>query len=328
MNKNKYYGTNDNSSVSYLEYGSINLSNSSKQVWDFRLHDKAYDWLMHARYSNDIYAYLKMNEFIGLNKLEESLDLYNLEIHHKDDGLVNLNKLIATITSNKYKKQKTLSFFELGQTLFGCIDGMEFSKNLLNHLEIDFNEINLKNIEWKGVDISDFFNRMSKVMHSNYNIETFNEISGIQSIPEIFFAKGVTLLYACDNILSLYEVIDKGRISLFDYSFSLDGEKKIVIGTGKQVRYLDINNFLKILPSKDKTFYINKNNSFLDEKNKRIWIDCIYAENDLADNFILNEHKIKKQLFKKLSNVKKAKRLLSNNDLSEWIPLDKFINSL
>ncbi len=55
----KYYRNEKETAISYVEFGSIDLLLGKKNVWDFRLHDKAYDWLMLSRYANDLVTYTK-----------------------------------------------------------------------------------------------------------------------------------------------------------------------------------------------------------------------------------------------------------------------------
>ena len=80
---------------SYLEFGSIDPSLGKKTVDDFRTNAKAYDWLMHARYSNDLFAYHKMIQGLCSNDFNDITDIYANEIHHADDFVFNLNKIMA-----------------------------------------------------------------------------------------------------------------------------------------------------------------------------------------------------------------------------------------
>ena len=109
-------------SLSYLEFGSIDFQSGTKNVYDVKMTDKAHDWLMNARYSNDIVVYKDMH-----NSIENStavIDTFNNEMHHADDVSLNISKWIALGTLQKHQ----LSFFELGQTLLGCIEGISLYK--------------------------------------------------------------------------------------------------------------------------------------------------------------------------------------------------------
>ena len=67
-------------------------------------------------------------------------------------------------------------FSSLGQTLFGCIEGMEFCKSLLHQCAFKSNLIDLEEVDWCGYNTSEFFNRIAKAMHKNYSLSTTNNL--------------------------------------------------------------------------------------------------------------------------------------------------------
>ncbi len=137
--------------ISYLEFGAQIQDSLTRDVYDFRSGDQAYEWLMHSRYSNDIYAYEKMKQNLDSGDYGEIANIYSDSVHHRNDFVFNLNKYIALSLFSD-------SFFELGHTLFGCIDAMEFCQRLVEQLAIDIPSPSLADIDWYGVDISEFFN--------------------------------------------------------------------------------------------------------------------------------------------------------------------------
>ena len=325
--KNKtFYGTSELDSLSYMEFGSIDLVEGKKNVWDFRLHDKAYDFLMHARYSNDIFGYLLMNDMLENGALIDIFNLYSQEIYHKDDAAGNLSKLLGLLIFKKIFPQDNLIFFELGQTLFGCIEGMEFYQQLLKKIKFDFESISLNEVYWHGVDISPFFNRFAKVMHEKYTVNTMVELSNMQTKADVFFAKGVTLLYACSTIKELFHVINKGKFSIFDYSFSLIEKQETILGTGKHVNYLAYNQFYNEYINHDKKMYIKEGNSKVDESLKRVWVDCIYGEEEFCQQYIRDDMKIRRELHYKLSDIDKSSRFLNNDINPKWILIENYVD--
>ncbi len=329
MQNNKFYGTEKVSSISYLEFGAIDLDASRKLVWDLKLHQKAYDWYMHARYSNDILYYLTAGEKLDSLTLEEIIMMYSEEVHHKDDFSGSISKLVALAVAAAQSNSDTpLSFFELGQTLFGCIDAMKFCQSLMTQLGIAQKPIKLQEVQWHGLDISEFFNRLSVVMHSGYNLHTYNDMKHLHGKQDVFFAKGVTLLYAVRNVSQLVELLDTAKICIFDYSFATHEEHEVIIGSGKAVKYLWLDDFLQKLQELPGKVYIKKGNSFLDSKNKRVTLDCLYAEDNYCREYISIDNTVRSAFVSKIGQVKGAEILLDqeNDRNSGWILLADFIS--
>jgi len=273
---NKFYGTNEQPAFSYLEFGSIDMQKGKKHVWDFRLHQQAYDWLMHARYSNDLITYMKLRERIGMASLSEIAEEYREGIHHPDDFLVNFGKLCALAVMSGASGKAT--FFELGQTIFGCIEGMEFCQEVIRAMDLDFPYLSLEKVRWRGVDISDFFNRLAVLMHAGYDVETSDSVQKAELAADVFFAKGVTLLYAIREPSQLCDTLNYGKLSLFDYSFAMDGSQDMTLGTGKQIVYLAYDDCKKHLEESGKQLYVRRSRSNYDASNNRIFIDGVYGD--------------------------------------------------
>ena len=134
MDNKTFYGTNNTTNITYLEFGEIDLVQGKKTIWDFRMHQKAYDWLMLGRYANDMVTYMRMNEQLGRMPISEIMQIYRDEVHHPNDLFLNLGKLCALAIVRDCSPDQELSFYELGQTIYGCIEGMVFCQNLALHL--------------------------------------------------------------------------------------------------------------------------------------------------------------------------------------------------
>ncbi|MCJ8215694.1 hypothetical protein [Aeromonas veronii] len=271
---------------SYLEFGAIDPHLGKKTVYDFRTNAKAYDWLMHARYSNDLFSYHRMSQLLCDNEFNDIADIYTDEIHHNDDFVFNLNKVMALELVGS-------SFFELGQTLFGCIDGMEFIRQLQLTLELPSIQVDLSHVNWFGYDISPFFNLMAKLMHEKYKVITTDTPSGIPASYDVFFAKGITLLYAIRTGSELFDYIKHSKITVFDYSFSLCAAKDIYIGTGKCIRYLSKDEFTEVyqqILKSGKDIWV-RGNSKADLDRGLFYMEGIVACDDLASQFILRQEK-------------------------------------
>lgn len=324
----KFYGTEKSNTITYLEFGEINIVEGKKKVWDFRLHQKAYDWLMLGRYMNDIISYQSMSDQLGLSTLSEVARTHKEEIHHPDETSLSLSKLIAL--NSFTKKSGSISFFDFGQTIFGCIEGMEFCQKLLRLLKVEFPFQDLKKTEWFGVDISEMFNKVSMLIHADYKVTTSADFSPMPDRFDVFYSKGITLLYAVRSAEELYNILNKGTCSIFDYSFALSGEQTTTVGSGKAIKYLDYKDFVGLRNRNNRRLYVRKDKSYYDKQNDRFFIDCIYAEEDICREFIELDIRIRKELMSKLSLVPGALVLLDAEKEApvEWISVEEFVEGI
>lgn len=331
MSKNVYYGTDEAITFSYLEFGSIDLGASKKDIWDFRIHDKAYDWFMLSRYANDMVTYTEMSEKMdGSAPISEIVSLYTKEMHHKADASLNVGKICALAVMKNRQDKASPSFFEIGQTIYGCIEGMDFCQKLISTSLVQFPFVNLTEVSWYGVDISDFFNRLSVMLHSAYKVKTVREVEFLKEQTDVFFSKGVTLLYIVREVGELLNLLAKGEICVFDYSFSMEGVQNTSIGTGKHVRYLDFNEFYKAYNKGIKKLFVRKNKSYYNKATNRIFIDCVYAEEGICREFIDLDIRIRKELMLKLSSTPEALILLDAEKEApvEWISIEEFVEGI
>lgn len=325
MNYKIYYGTENPTTYTFMEFGEIDTKTSSKKIWGFKMHQKAYDWFMLSRYANDILAFNSMKKMLEKFSEQDILDYYNAEVHHDDEMALHLAQNIAMIVTQDKPTLSYPSFYELGQTLFGCIEGMELYQDILNHLKIDCPQINFKSIDWYGVDISDMFNELSKTFHQGYKVNTLLHQSELPVRVDVFFSKGITLLYAVRDLNDLFYTIKKGRLAVFDYSFALGKQVDTTIGSGKTVRYLELKDFLQELKNHKEKLYVKKSNSRIIKETNRLWIDCIFGEESICKNYIELDVRLRKEMANKLSAFNGSGRFLNNDINPEWVLIDKFI---
>jgi hypothetical protein len=317
---NTAYSNIPGETFTYLEFGSISPQIGNKQVYEFRTHSQAYDWLMHARYSNDIYTYEQMRKAILAGQTMEAAELYSNNQHHTDDFSFNLNKLIALSLSPKESM-----FFELGQTLFGCIDGIETVQKYLQSKGIAEWNSDTHCIQWHGFDISDFFNVLAAKMHSSYVVVTTSVQKEIPQKIDVFFAKGITLLYAIRSADELFNLIERSDITLFDYSLSLGKSEETSIGTGKDVKYLSLKEFMVRRKKYPGQIYIRGHSGTLHSKD-RLYIEGICGSKENIKAFIAADKKIRKDL---KNNYPEESQLLLHNNSTEyqtWIPLEELVS--
>lgn len=318
MNNKEFYGSDKPTCLTYMEFGEIDQVAVKKNIWGFQLHQKAYDWFMLARYSNDILAIRKMQKLIKEGKINECKKLFRDEIHHKDELCLAFGKLAALYATGKTSK---LSFFELGQTLFGCIDAMEFAQMLLapNYQQ------KLQNMNWLGVDISEMFNELAKIFYNEYKIDTALTKKELPNKWDVFYSKGITLLYVVRELKEFYEYINSSDCAYFDYSFSLNGNQDTTIGSGKTVRYLNLKDFLNTYSSniKDKKVYVNtKTSKIIPEKNQ-IWIEFFIGKEKSVERFLEFENNV----YHSLGQFRGSDVFVDDYHKS-WVKLEDFLKTV
>ncbi len=319
MNTN--FSETEGKTFSYLEFGEISQDANSKEVYDFRTKSQAYDWLMHARYSHDIFTYLQMLRLLEKGDLKEVELLYKKGIYHADDFSSNLNKLTAlSLFKNK-------SFFEYGQTLFGCIEGIQFCRELLRNLSTCVEETNLEEVQWYGFDISSFFNEMACLMHSKYSVHTSAETSLIHEGSQVFFAKGVTLLYALRSGEDFFNLANNSQLGLFDYSLSPKESRDSTIGTGKSVCFIGLEEFLEHYRRSSHTIYIRANPRPERDEGK-IYFEGIFGGEQRCVEFIERDRYMRSLLHTKYPELTKTLLANKNKSYCQWQEFEDFISGL
>ncbi len=243
--------------TSYLEFGSE--AKDSKKIYDKRHGQEAYEFFMAARYLKDIIGY-RTNDLT--------------KIHHKEDLSDNQKKYAALKTC--FREGNELKYYEIGSSLMGVIDS-------LNYLNRIHKELKVKDILFIGIDNSDMMNKSAKYLHEHYKLALFSDIALLEC--DLFFAKGVSLLYAIDNEDLFCSVLNRAKIAIFDYTFSND--KKIIerIGTGKEVCFLSLKECKKKL---NKELILNPSTRISERKNDRETFECIYGEKEAIKEYLKN----------------------------------------
>ena len=276
ISKNKYYGTDSIEGLTYLEFGGIDLKNSKKEIWDFKTDQTAYDLFMLARYSKEIIGYQDCKKSLIDGNYEKFIEIYFSEVHTKDF----LNSII-TWEALAFLKKNNLPqrFFELGFTLFGCIEAHEVCSILMPKKN------DISQITYSGEEISYLLSELALKLHSNYQVEYSLSQNDLKN-DGIFFSKGVTLLYALKEIEDLYHYISKPEISIFDYNFSLIEKQTRILGTGKKINYLSLNEFKNNTSNNNSTLLIRKSDLIYDQVNKRLRCNCLYGNKDFLLKFL------------------------------------------
>lgn len=316
---NDFYGDACSKRITYLEFGEINLGSSEKKVYDFKLHQTAYDWFMLSRYANDIFILQQMRHLLEGGEEKEWRTLFKEGVHHENELCLALGKLAALYASGK---KTGLRFFELGQTLFGCIEAMEFCQAALEFKDL----CRMDEVDWLGVDTSQLFNEFARKLHSGYRVRTALPGGELPRIWDIFYAKGITLLYAIRQLDELYAYINASKCAYFDYSFSLCGIEESAIGTGKAVRYLDFKEFLSGYPGRvgGKVIYVNTQTSKISPERRRVRFDFFISGPHEAERFLQFEKNVISSIG--CSDAGRAE-VFMNCYHDSWVRLEDFIQT-
>jgi len=275
--KENYYGTSEVEGLTYLEFGGVDLVNSKKEIWDFKTDQDAYDLFMIARYAKEIIGYQDGKKALEQGDLELFLNLYNDEIHTKDF----LNSILTWLALGFLKdKGKALKFYELGFTLFGCIEAHEACKVLFP------SDVDVKDIDYTGNEISYLISELAIRLHSEYKVSyTLSKIDK-ESHSGLFFSKGVTLLYALKEAQDLMDYLEPSQLAIFDYNFSLEGSQSEILGTGKKIVYLSLEDFREIYKNSKESLFIRKSDLIIDDKLHRMRCHCLWGEEAMIKEYL------------------------------------------
>ena len=250
----------------YLEFG---YQKGDKKVpYDTKEYQDAYDFFMVSRYFKDIIAY-------RTGKVEN--------IHHGEDVEDNIKKYTALSVCND--KPHQLVFYEIGSSLMGVIDSLEY-------LNKQYKELDVKEILFAGVDNSDMMNAGAEYLHEGYKLSIFKDI---RILPcDLFFAKGISLLYALEDEKLLCDILKKSRISIFDYTFSKSPDSiKDSAVSGKPITFLSLEKCRKLLEAKGKKLVLQPSKRKFKIPDDRILYECVYGDVEVVDKYLFE---IKKKL--------------------------------
>lgn len=251
MSLNQYYGCENPESVSYLEFGSINLVEGKKDIWGYWQDQPAYDLYMFARYSRDLLAFRKF--FGEQDKSIETLNSYVLRSAH--------NKLMDYIF--KYAGMLAIEeksvVCECGSSLWGWIDEAAACDCVFHNGK---NIPKIQGFQYIGSDISELMNDGAKAFHDKVDMgfTTAGTISEMVSdvckrlmkTIDLFYGLSVSVRYAVRDAMDLVAVADCAALSIYN-RLSLTYEDKtavLVYGTGKSVYVVSLRSLVEGLRAK------------------------------------------------------------------------------
>ena len=245
--------------TTYLDFG---MTKGGKRTsYDYREDQPAYDLFMGARYLNDLIAYR-----------EGRVD----DVYHPEDVRDQLRKYSA-LSVCRHTSQR-LTYYEVGSSVLGVIDA-------INYLNGKYNQLDTKEIVWYGVDNSRFMNAMAAYTHEAYDVRISEVVEPVAC--DLFFAKGVSLLYAIDTEDLFCDVLTQSRIAVFDYTFSRKTRMSDVIGTGLPVTFLNLDECQRGLSVPGKKLILNPYwlRTYHHSPDK-VTYDCVYGDEDIVDRYL------------------------------------------
>ena len=316
------------SMFSFLEFGAIDPVDAQRLTWDFRVGQQSYDWFMAARYLNDLLTYQDMT-VACIDAGEQEIEaLLRENIHHQDDASVNLSKLVAllAVRDAAARPSEGLRFIELGSTLFGCIEGIEFCRALLDRYRLVASDEMELNVEWSGIDNSRMLNRLAKLVHPGSEVLTHENYPTPLSGYDVFFSKGVSLLYKVESPDELAKVLSSAKISVFDYSFSPSGTRDRYIGSGKPLHYLDIGDCRAALAVARGRFLLRSGSPGLEPEQDRIRIEGIYGDPEVVERFVAIDARLRRGLTERCGSAAFARLMTADTPggQDDWIDFDDF----
>jgi len=325
----RFYGRDSFDTVTYLEFGSKELATGQKQVWDYREHQDAYDFFMLARYMKDLVTFRSLRQILQEGDPGDAWDdiwsTYDRDVYTADfhNSFTKLAALHVCHSDNP-------SFFELGSTLFGAIDALLFLQEILESVG-SARKVDLSCLEYFGLDISRYLNRVAEEIHPDYRITTFEERSQGPDAYGVFFAKGVSLLYAIDNVESLASLLGRAECAVFDYSFVLGEPQNEILGTGKSVVKLSYAAFSKELERSfpGKSLFIETNSARYNKETRQLRANFLLAEPVTLQGIVREERELKQCLLEERALSKYRKPMFASGESADqYTSIEAFLESL
>lgn len=270
-----FYGDDSANRLTYLEFGSIDRVKGRKDIWDFRVHQQAYDFFMLARYMNDLMLCRDVAAAAGRRRFTATVKVYAAGVH-TNDLPVSFARLAALHVLSDTTASRPVSMLELGSTLMAYIDSLECLQAVGRSHDRGFSGIDLGASDYRGLDISPLMNKVATALHPAHSVSVATARD--DRTVDLFVAKGVSLLYANRRARDLAGWLERASVSLFDYSFSLGADQRGHLGTGKNVTYAALAEVVQACHAAGKELYIRSSTSVVDKANGRLRCQCYCAD--------------------------------------------------
>ncbi len=288
MNNEKYYGCENPEAISYLEFGSINLIKSKKDIWGYWQDQEAYDLYMFARYARDLLLFRKY-ALGGYYNVDEFYKYVTISAHNK------LMDYILKYAGMLVIKEKGL-VCESGSSLWGWIEeAIACDYTFQNGTNIE----KIRKFHYIGSDISEMMNDGAKAFHPDFRMDFSTEYTLDAVVDDIcnrisdrlalFYGLSVSIRYAIREAKDLVKIAEKSDISVYNrLSLSLGDTMMSVYGTGKTVYIISLPELVSLLSKKGyKAKYCTANMQREKDGKETVRVSVIISENTkMLDKFI------------------------------------------
>ncbi len=287
----RFYGDDSAALLTYLEFGSIDRVQGRKNIWDFRVHQQAYDFFMLARYMNDLMLCRDVTQTAGRRRALATTKEYAAGVHTNDLPVSSV-RLAAVHVLADGSRPSPVAALELGSTLMGYIDSLECLQAIGAAIDgvVPFSSVDLQAQDYRGIDISPLMNKVAHALHPSHAL-TLTTARDERAV-DLFMAKGVSLLYATSHARDLAAWLTSASVSLFDYSFSLGADQRGYLGTGKKVTYASLATVLRACRAHGKELYVRSSTSVLDPATGRLRCQCYCGDPDTVKRILDEEWRL------------------------------------
>jgi hypothetical protein len=172
-------------------------------------------------------------------------------------------------------------------------------------------------------------NRLADLVHPQSQISTFVDYPNPLAGYDVFFAKGVSLLYKVDTTNELARVLSSATISIFDYSFSLKGNRKKILGSGKPIHYLDVGEAREMLKDAGGFFVVRTGETRVEPEQDRVFVNGLYGNREAIHGFIGIDGRMRQGLIEGCWDDTFSDLMLAGIEGGEenWVPFDDFCDA-
>ncbi len=237
-----YYGNEKECAISYLEFGSIDLSQKKKSIWGYWQDQEAYDLYMFARYARDLFSFrhfLSEEESHNMRALQKCI---KNSAHDKLlDYIFKYAGIVTAIGLGGVLCESGSSIYGLIEEAMAC-DTVFHNSEYLDHI---------LHSKYLASDISAMMNEGAVVLHPNTEI-CISEAPTIERLIDdienrfkfrlsMFYGLSVSIRYAVRSVKDLIRMTDVCDLQIYNrLSLSYGDTFSAVYGTGKTVYIISL----------------------------------------------------------------------------------------
>ena len=205
-----------------------------------------------------------------------------------------------------------MKIVELGSSLFELIDGLELSLKYFKSTGYANDKIDIKNLEFTGIEISPLLSLGSKILHSQYNIKLHSDCNDMTGGGDLLWDRMVSS-YIFTTAKDLADFINLFKVGWLDLAVSKEGSF-VASAVGKTFTYFSLQELIYHL-NKPLYHLFGYKNPTVDMSMGRQVVEGFFlnCSEDFATKFIetSNQIPIVKSYFNKKSvRLRKAADLL------------------